>query len=264
MTQAFSPCDTCKDKAPLSKPGYYYVDIPHGKEGKTIQTLVECDCHKSWVNLNQLLIKLKNARISTLDINYDLNQHYIGNKSRNVLPVLAEYLLNYESKNYRKSLFLYGVNNAQKTTTAKWLGRELIKQGFSVYYILMQELIQLLSSFYKEDSREVARQGEISKLLNIDFLIIDESFNKDKVAIAASEYQLPYLDQFIRERLEIQGKSTCFISNASPAELLETKMSTSLRYLILRNTEPHGYVLGFFDDISIAKSSMVDVEGVFV
>ena len=43
------------------------------------------------------------------------------------------------------------------------------------------------------------------KYLECDFLIIDDSFDKKKATIFKSGYQIPFLDEFLRTRLEILG-----------------------------------------------------------
>jgi len=76
----------------------------------------------------------------------------------------------------------------------------------------MYRLIELLTGSFE-------RKEEYEKILNqlkkSDLLIIDESFTKDKVLLYKSGYQLPFLDAFLRERLDVIKRGTLFISNKS-------------------------------------------------
>jgi DNA replication protein DnaC len=123
-------------------------------------------------------------------------------------------------------------NSTQKTTMASILGKEILIQGKSVNFILMNTLTKLLSrgTFENEQDSLIAK-----KYLECDFLIIDDSFDKKKATIFKSGYQIPFLDEFLRTRLEILGKATCFTSNYSLEEIDESVFGVSIKKLMMRS-----------------------------
>ena len=110
----------------------------------------------------------------------------------------------------------------------------------------MNEMIQTIidaSSF--NDSESLAVENTYNKLLTSDFLIVDESFDKSKITLYRSGYQIPYLDNFIRERYESRRKPIIFVSNIKPNDIDENLFGRSLKDLIVRSTAES--CLEFFD-----------------
>lgn len=130
-------------------------------------------------------------------------------------------------------------NGTQKTTIAAIVGKLLLAKGKSVYFTSMGDLLKCLQSeqFDSENS------SMIDVYKNCDFLIIDDSFDKKKVTIYKSGWQISFLDQFLRYRLETVRLSTCFTSNYSINEIDEETFGTSIKKLIERSiVDPFHFV----------------------
>ena len=63
-----------------------------------------------------------------------------------------------------------------------YLGRELIKKGYSVKYTLFNKLVSDLQPTFNTvgDEEEQRRSQNISDCRNVDFLILDEVFDRAK------------------------------------------------------------------------------------
>jgi DNA replication protein DnaC len=129
-------------------------------------------------------------------------------------------------------VYLWGYNGSQKTSMAQACAKEIVKQGYSVHYVVMNSLVNAL--MYKEGNEE--DNSLIKRCLDVDLLIIDVSFDAKKVTLYKSGYQIPYLDNFIRQRFEIDKKSILFISNKLPNEIEKQGFDFSIQNLVERNT----------------------------
>lgn len=144
---------------------------------------------------------------------------------------LKKYVNNFEEKYKSVHLYFWSENNGtQKTTTAGIVGKELLFKGFNVEFILMSKLSKVLTQESFEDGQEEV----VKNLVECDFLIIDDSFDPKKITIYKSGYQIPFLDTFLRMRLEQKRKATCFTSNFSPKEIDIEKFGLSMNKLINR------------------------------
>lgn len=133
-------------------------------------------------------------------------------------------------------------NGTQKTTTASIVAKELILKGFSCRFILMSELSKMLT----QESFEEKLEDQINDLLTCDFLVIDDSFDPKKVTIYKSGYQIPFLDTFIRNRIELKRKATCFTSNFAVSEIEEKTFGISLMSLLKRQIiDPFHFTVTF-------------------
>ena len=243
--EKFIPCRACKNKkGPRNKPGFYYKEVPYGKT--TTRLLVECDCHKEWKQKSKFRILAKENSIWYDSAFEDIAAGYRGTKSIENLNRIIKYTTNFED--FKDAMvYLYGPNGTQKTTIAQWVGAYLLYRGYSVKYMLMNELVKMASDLVSvEDDKE--RQATLDRLASIDLLIIDESFAADKVQIFRSGHQLPAFDQFIRSRVEFNKKGVMFISNTAPEEIANNKFSKSIQDLVLRNTRPFTTALEFSDN----------------
>jgi len=246
---AFIPCRRCANK-PGPKPGFYYVTYPGTKQ----KGVVECECHKQFVIQETLQHKAIDANVWPEAFSYNIDTEYTGTRSLKDVQRLKKYV--YEFPNFKSSVvYMYGPNGTQKTTLAHWIGANVLHQGYSVKYLLMQSLLMTISGFERDESKQAEKQAEIEKLANTDLLIIDESFSKDKVTLYESGYQLPFLDRFLRERVEIKKKGIVFISNKPPSEIERQKFSASIQNFIERNTvKPNGACLLFEDNYMQSKT----------
>ena len=100
----------------------------------------------------------------------------------------------------------------------------------------------------------------VRKALEADLLIVDESFDKSKLTLYKSGYQIPFIDRFIRERFEINKKAIIFISNKEPTQIEEQGFGFSLESLIRRNVRES--TLNFFDTY-IDNCNTIDRKGLF-
>jgi len=156
---------------------------------------------------------------------------YIGS-DRDKIDKLKLYVDKFKEKFNSIHLYFWSTENGtQKTTTASIVGKLLIEKGFSVQFVLMSNLIKLLS----EEKFNEGYTEKVKKLRECDFLIIDDAFDKKKATIYKSGFQIPFLDEFLRTRLEVQRKATCFSSNFSMNEIDVDCFGISLKTLVKRN-----------------------------
>ena len=220
MTE-FNPCDKCKNSI---RPGYILKKNEEGYE-----VFVECDCHKKWKKETLLEVKCRESGISTIHYFSD----YLGKKSSRELGYIKDIANNF-SKYRNKVMYLYGKNGTQKTSTALALGRELIDKGWSVYYTSMNELISLLVNINSFDESTEEAYYTMERIKKCDLLILDESFDAEKVTIFKSGYQIPFLDTFLKNRFDREGKAILFVSNIRPTNI--SGYGESLRDWVIRNT----------------------------
>lgn len=156
---------------------------------------------------------------------------YIGT-NRSIPRKLSKYVEEFDTRYRNIHLYFWSHDNGtQKTTTASIVGNLLLKKGFSTRFILMGDLLTLLTDLNKGEDSSERRQD----LLDCDFLIIDDSFDKKKATIFRSGYQISFLDIFLRDRLERLRKATCFTSNFSIDEIDEEVFGVSLKKLVKRS-----------------------------
>ena len=223
----YIPCRNCANKKG-PEPGYFYVKI------NGFDAVRECECHAAWRKTEELYRVAKDSNVYT-ELSF---RDYKGDTSRTDLRCLQKVSEDPEKFLTRGSMiYLYGPNGTQKTSMVKVLGYSLIKSNYSVYYTRMNEMIQTIidaNSF--NDSESLAAENIYNKLLSSDFLIVDESFDKNKITLYRSGYQIPYLDNFIRERYESRKKPIIFVSNVKPDSIDESLFGKSLKDLIVRST----------------------------
>lgn len=225
-----------------------------------------CDCLKKSLEEKQLEAQYKHNGFDMRNYKYS-PRSYVGTKSSKVKDRLLNYVKKFkENKDVRRLLlYMYGPNGTQKTTLASWVGKTLLTKGFSVRYILMNNLVALLqdcSNFNEEKAQKA--QFMIDKFNDTDLLIIDESFDKDKLWISRSGYQLGIIDSFIRERVQRFNKGIIFISNKKPEEIKSQGYSVSIEDFIMRETTLNNTLLTFEDNYLSCSKKEFDVnEGLF-
>jgi len=252
----FIPCRTCASKRG-PKPGYYFVKT--SQDSRNYLAVQECACHKAWAQTKVHYYKALESGIWPQSLDYDIGD-YIGTKSLDNIDRLKKYVAGFTNDFGSTMVYLHGPNGTQKTTLAHWIGAQVIMQGKTVRYVLMQNLLSLMSSNVFENDEEKLRN--LNELRSVDLLIVDESFSKDKVTIYESGYQLPFLDRFLRERFEMNQKGIVFVSNKKPDEIESQKFSKSIQDLVVRNTTAVGTSLEFVDNY-VRERSHFAVKGLF-
>ena len=259
-------CRKCIGKeSKTSGPGYIQKFLT-GKDGVSkVEYLEECECHKKWVEEVRVESEAKRSGLNPKWREFDIHKDYVGTKSLNNISRIISYVdkaLHAESETVRdavlaSSIYIYGPNGTQKTTVGNWIGYTFIRNHKKVQYILMNDLIKLLQ---KADRDEDA-QDKIEKLLNVDCLIIDEALDPDKVTLFKSNWQLPFLDTFIRNRVN-KHKGIIYISNVALKDVNEEKFEKSIKDLVTREVAAQKAEL-LLEDNYLDNMSKVDVESLF-
>jgi len=221
-------------------------------------TVKECVCKKKWRESQLLEIKMRKSNIpySNFIPQFDLEKSYKGLDTNKNIPKLLEFTDNY--KRFKsETLYFYGGNGTQKTTIAAWVAHKLLKQKYTVEYITMKRLVDLLLPDFINNNSD-----RINILKKADLLIIDESFDKNKLAIYKSGYQLSFLDDFVRERIQAYGKSNIFISNVAISGIHQNNFSVSLQDLMHRNCALNGCYLKFEDNY-LEHCKQFDIKSIF-
>lgn len=210
----FTPCGKCEN-------GYLYS----GEEARL------CDCLKTYRARRNMEIKLDRSGLPPRIVDYDI-ETYIGQLSLPNILKLRYYVSQFETRFHMVPLYFWSRRNStQKTTVASWIGRELIAQGKTVYMVIMDKLLKDLQDAQFDETEATKQRVEV--WLDCDFLIIDDSFDPRKVTVYRSGYQLPFLDNFLRRRMETLGLATCFTSNISITEIGKT-FGQSIEALVKR------------------------------
>lgn len=263
----FIPCRKCKGKNGKVAPEGYISTWVEGKNGSKVEVLTECDCHKKWVNECKVEARAKKANLNLKWINFNPEKDYVGTKSLDSVKRVISYTNKSLDKSLDKdkrrrilssSLYIYGRNGTQKTTVANYMGYEFLRAGKKVKYFLMNDLIKLLQKADRDEDIRV----ELDKISEeSDLLIIDESFDKKKVTLYKSDFQIPFLDTFLRNRLQTVNKGIIFISNVSIDEIEDNGFTSSIQDLVKRNVPAYG-ILNFDDKFDEEKSD-IDTEELF-
>lgn len=259
-------CRKCINQDSTVPKGYILKKILAADGRTEVEVLEECQCHKEWKKSVSLEGALTKANISSDILSYKIDS-YVGTKSKDNVERLVKFVKRSTDKTESKEvqeklakacLYMFGPNGTQKTTLAKWAGLEFLKAGKSVYYTLMNDLLKLL----QKADRDEEIQAKIEKILDKDLLIIDESFMKERVLIYKSQYQLSFLDSFLRNRIQTKGKGVMFISNISTSEIDGSIFGDGIKDLVVRNTILSKGDL-YFEDNYTDNMSAIDEEDLF-
>lgn len=157
----------------------------------------------------------------------------LGSNSR-VISICKNYIKRVKQGTL-KNLYLYGVNSTGKTTAMCCIGKDAIREGLKVKFILSDDLIDLLQktsgySYHEE------KENEKSKLLNSDLVLIDEVFDSSKSLMWKGESKnliVSQIDAFFRHLIS-NNKRIVTTSNIFK-ERIASDYSTSLFELVDRN-----------------------------
>jgi DNA replication protein DnaC len=186
---------------------------------------------------------------------------YRGTKSLKSVLSIRKIIDRWQDEEKYRTAFYYahGPNGCQKTVIADWMGRELCKKGVVVKFVPVHELTTNLRKSFLNDEDV---QGQLEKYQDADMLILDEMFDTLKASV--TDWLLPFLDAFLRQRVEYLQKAVFTISNVAPPDI-SPKFGESLKSFVLRHTR--GSTLEFLDDywanINEDVSVIYDEKGLF-
>lgn len=196
----------------------------------------KCSCRIEYENNLNIIKGLLSSNVITYNsskesldflLNLSFND-YKGNDYAGNLIKIKKFCTNFKNKYNNLNLFFSGDPGTQKTTLAKIMIKELIKQKVSCYYIIANDLIDIII----ESGRDIEKKNLIESILNYDFLVIDE-FDEHKIVTFSSGWQRKNLFPFLKKRLESIRKSTLFISNQK-IDNLGAYFEGAIQDLILR------------------------------
>lgn len=247
---AFTCCENCSGKNKneygfeIYPPGYIYV--PEDK------FVIECDCHKKWREEYILKHNYENSGFPKSLFEYN-PRTYAGKKSKNNFNRICNFAKKFSTDERLKNLiiYIYGPNGTQKTTVMSYIGKLLLGDDIKCRYVLMNSLIKLLQDYQFNDGKA---SYEIEKIKNSSVIIIDEAFDKEKVLLYKSGFQMSFIDSFIREMFS-QGKCLIFISNIKREDISSQGFSPSIQDIIIRETSLKNTYLTFEDNY-IAESGV--------
>lgn len=268
----FIPCRNCYGKNGNVAPEGYISTWVDGQNGSKIETVTECSCHVKWRLDTKVESKAKKANLNIKWINFNPDTDYVGEKSLDSVNRIKSFVSKVISKDtpvstksaiLSTSIYMFGRNGTQKTTIANYVGYEFLRNGKSVYYCLMNDLVKLL----QEADRNPEVQEKLDYISKVDLLIIDEAFDIEKMTIYRSEFQIPFLDTFLRNRLQTNNKGILFVSNVSiedidkPQSKREFAFNKSISDLVQRNVP--SYCRLTFDDKFEEEKSKLNEEELF-
>lgn len=233
----YTPCGQCSN-------GYIYTN----------DIAKKCDCLKQFQKLARIEINLKEAGIESFNCDFS---SYVGKDKNCNIDKLKSYCTQATTKFKNNShLYLTGKNGTQKTTLAKIILKKFIEQGFSGKFILMSDLVDILTDVFSDNP---TRTQELDFLRNVSLLIIDDAFDKNKVVLYRSGYQLPYIDRLLRYRLEVAKVNTIFTSNVSINDISKNGFSYDIQNLLERSIQCKNAEL-FFEDI---YTDSIDIQSIW-
>jgi hypothetical protein len=156
---------------------------------------------------------------------------YIGEDSFGNIPKLKKYCDEFKTNFLHTHLYLWSrVNGTQKSTCAKDIIVRLAKRGVKSRFVLMDRLVKtLLDAERDADAKQKAEEWAAA-----EFLVIDECFTKGQITLFKSGYQLAFMNTFLKERLEVFRRATCFTANA-PIEDIGREWGVSIQSLVDRS-----------------------------
>ena len=149
---------------------------------------------------------------------------------------------------------MYGKNGTQKTVLGNWIGKSLLSKGYSVRYLLMNNLVGMLQDVDFKDGV----QEKLDKLDSTDLLIIDEAFDKEKMRLYKSGFQISFIDTWLRNRIQTLNKGVVFISNVKPEDIEKQGLSHSIQDFVERECKKCNSFLEFKDNYILESHTEYD------
>lgn len=198
----FTPCSKCQD-------GFIIDDV--SKQAK------KCTCRISYEKDLKTIISYYAANLITSSSSKDQYtrikeyslSNYKGPDTRKNLTKIKKFITNFTEKYSSLNLFFSGLPGTQKTTVAKYILSELLKENKTGYYIILNDLIDKII----DSERNPDVDKELKEIIEKDILIIDEFSEDSIVTYKNNTWQLKHLFPFLKKRFETVHKSTIIISN---------------------------------------------------
>lgn len=157
-------------------------------------------------------------------------------------------------KESKLNLYLYGINTTGKTTAMCSLGKDAIREGYKVKFILASDLLDILQKTsgynYNQDYEYKKNQ-----LFDADLLLIDEVFDSSKSTLWKNDSKnliVSLLDAFFRH--SISNNIKIVTTSNILKERIGSDYSASLFELVDRNFQ----VLTFSESVKeLRKQSLV-------
>jgi len=225
-------------------------------------TSTKCVCKVNFDNKIHLLAKLLEANVlsenssqEAVDFVLSLtSDSYKGKDENGNLRKIELFVKNFEKKYTSLNMFFSGSPGTQKTTVAKYIIKALSLKDVKCYYILANDLIELII----ESSRDEEKRKTVHLIMSVDFLIIDEC-SEDKIITFQSGWQRKHLFPWLKFRLESLKKSTLFISNQT-IDNLGKYFEGAIQDLISREVPDHTMI---FEDNYIQHRGKLDLSSIW-
>jgi len=236
----FIPCSDC-DK------GYIY-------DG---ESALKCDCLIKYQKESLLELHLQKAGLENFTKTL---QDYKGKDTQHNLDKIKLYCSNLSTTfKVDSHLYLTGVNGTQKSTIGKIIVKTAIEQGLTARFVLMSELLDLLTDVYSDNP---TRAFDLECFKNADVLTIDDAFDKHKVLLYRSGYQLSFVDRFLRTRMETLHHNTVFTSNVPIAKIEENGFTKDVQNLLYRSITIFGGEL-LFEDVYVEEEKDINIKSLW-
>ncbi len=206
--------------------------------------------------IEKYLILLRRSGIPEFYWNIDWKD-YKGNKSKINFDKVLYYARNFHKDDFNHiHLYLWSeVNNSQKTACACNIGKEAIRQGYKVKFILGGTLIDwLMKNNGFNYQKEIYNQ--IQELKEQDLLIIDDAFSVDKGTLwknsSNNNLIVSEWDRFCRE--VVASNTKIIVTSNMQIDKIKELYSVSMYELIDRNFQ----ILLFEDSIKEHRKKKFD------
>jgi DNA replication protein DnaC len=179
---------------------------------------------------------------------------YIGEDRNKNIPKLKKYCEEFNTTFKKIHLYLWStVNGTQKSTCAKDIIIRLAGKGIQGYFILMDDLMHWLL----RSERDKVAERKVKTWQDAPFLVIDECFTEGQVTLFSTGYQKAYINTFLKNRLEINRRATCFTANIRIEDIGE-RWGPGLQSLISRSIPTP---MLFDDTIDVSRFRNDDIWG---
>lgn len=229
----YQPCEGCKSYAgcPGLISGFWKWGL-YKSNRNGYPTAVMCSEYKE--REKQRYAKARKARSG---IQYEESYNEEDNPNKEQLQCLLKYANEFEKFKTHTMVYLYGPEGTSKTSTVKHIADKIINNGYTVRYVTMNNLLDdIIINYGDSEEKKLEVEERLQECKKADLLIIDDAFEKDKVTVYSSGFQLPYLYSFISDRYDTSGKAILFVSSVKPDEIGEKGFGDSLQHYIDKNT----------------------------